>query len=111
LFGYGTSTLQTQATPTSRETTQITNFETKNNNLEIPNVRNYFSEPMTSSVEIKPRNCSNSSIHTIECINTRKSHQPGSNFMHVPCINCNNLVHIDEIGKRKFKKLKNKYNF
>ncbi len=94
--------MQTQDTPTTRQTSKKINYETisNNNNLEIQNVRNYFSEPVSSSIEINPRLSGTfSSIQTIENINPRKSHQPSVNFMHIPCINCNNLVHIDEIGK------------
>lgn len=94
--------MQTQDTPTTRQASQKLNYETisNNNNLEIQNVRNYFSEPVSSSNEINPRLSGTfSSIQTIENNNPRKSHQPSVNFMHIPCINCNNLVHIDEIGK------------
>jgi hypothetical protein len=97
--------MQTQSSPRQRESNQKINFETNpknnnNNNLEIQNVRNYFSEPMTTSIEINSKLSSTfSSINTIETNNPRKSHQPSINFMHIPCINCNNLVHIDEIGK------------
>jgi hypothetical protein len=71
-----------------------TNEKTINNTI-ISN--NFNSEPLG----LKQRQSSTSSIHTIESVVTRKSHVPNTNFMYIPCINCNNLVHIDEIGINK----------
>jgi len=58
-------------------------------------INNLNSIPLNQSIPSTPK----SVLDTKSSVYFDSKKTKNDNFMFVPCINCNNLIHIDEIGR------------